>query len=142
MSNTRDAEQAATVTGHPVCCLEIRRWPWQDHCKQWRRLGSWPVRRLRGLAAGAGLGLAAPSFDPGDLTLAVGRRSRCCRRQRSLHELLERPGEQRAALWISAAIVLLVRVSLPQFFEGSDGAVPRVGSGRFYPPPDPLERVS
>ncbi len=40
--------------------------------------------------------------------------------ERELHEVLERPGERRAALWMSAAFMLLVGLSMPQFFEGSD----------------------
>ena len=44
--------------------------------------------------------------------------------ERDLHEVLERPGERRAALWMSAAFMLLVGLSMPQFFEGSDAQHP------------------
>ncbi|WP_419842097.1 sodium:proton antiporter [Candidatus Poriferisodalis sp.] len=37
-----------------------------------------------------------------------------------LHELLERPREQRAAAWVAAVFMLLVGLSLPQIFEGDD----------------------
>ncbi len=42
--------------------------------------------------------------------------------EHELHGVLERPGEQRAALWVSAAFMLLVGLSMPQVFAGGDDA--------------------
>ena len=42
--------------------------------------------------------------------------------EHELHAVLERPGEQRAALWVSAAFMLLVGLSMPQVFAGGDDA--------------------
>lgn len=40
--------------------------------------------------------------------------------EHDLHEVLERPGEKRAALWVSAVFMLVVGLSMPQIFEGDD----------------------
>ncbi len=40
--------------------------------------------------------------------------------ENDLHEVLERPGEQRAALWISAVFMLVVGLSMPQIFDAAD----------------------
>ena len=40
--------------------------------------------------------------------------------EHELHEVLERPGEKRASLWISAIFMLVVGLSMPQIFEGDD----------------------
>ncbi|MXX78128.1 MAG: sodium:proton antiporter [Gemmatimonadales bacterium] len=44
--------------------------------------------------------------------------------ERDLHDVLERPGERRAAAWISAAFMLLVGLSMPQVFDGPDAQHP------------------
>ncbi len=40
--------------------------------------------------------------------------------EHDLHEVLERPGERRAAMWVSAVFMLVVGLSMPQIFEGDD----------------------
>ena len=44
--------------------------------------------------------------------------------EHDLHDVLERPGEQRAALWVSAAFMLAVGMSMPQIFDGPDAQHP------------------
>ena len=44
--------------------------------------------------------------------------------ERDLHEVLERPGEKRAALVVSAVFMLVVGLSMPQIFDGPDDQHP------------------
>ena len=44
--------------------------------------------------------------------------------EKDLHEVLERPREQRAALWVSAGFMLVVGMSMPQIFDGADAQHP------------------
>lgn len=44
--------------------------------------------------------------------------------ERDLHEVLERPGERRAALWVSAGFMLVVGMSMPQILDGADAQHP------------------
>ncbi len=41
-----------------------------------------------------------------------------------LHEVLERPTEKRASLWVSAGFMLVVGLSMPQIFDGEDAQHP------------------
>ena len=40
--------------------------------------------------------------------------------EHALHDVLERPSERRATLWVSAAFMLLVGMSMPSILEGAD----------------------
>ncbi|HXI01783.1 MAG TPA: hypothetical protein VNI57_01275 [Candidatus Saccharimonadales bacterium] len=50
----------------------------------------------------------------------AGREAGAAQVEHALHEVLERPGEKRASSWVSAAFMVLVGLSMPSLFEGSD----------------------